>query len=68
MNEIVLKNKLKEYRQAKNLSQQELANTVGTSRQTIIAIEKNTFCPTARLAFLLCTALDVKFEQLFYME
>ena len=67
MNEIVLKNNLKELRQQKGLSQIELASLVGTSRQTIIAIEKNIFCPTAKLAFLLCTALDVKFEQLFYM-
>lgn len=68
MNEINLKNKLKEYRISKNLSQEALAQMVGTSRQTIIAIEKNIFCPTAKLAFLLCTALDTKFEDLFYVE
>ncbi|MBQ6892655.1 MAG: helix-turn-helix transcriptional regulator [Clostridia bacterium] len=65
-NDIVLHNKLKEYRQAKKLSQDELAKTVGTTRQTIIAIEKNQFNPSAKLALLLCIALDVQFEELFY--
>ena len=65
-NDIVLHNKLKEIRQAKKLSQEELARTVGTTRQTIIAIEKNQFNPSAKLALLLCIALDVKFEELFY--
>ncbi len=65
-NEIILHNKLKEYRQAKKFSQEELAKTVGTTRQTIIAIEKNQFNPSAKLALLLCIALDVKFEELFY--
>ena len=65
-NDIVLHNKLKEYRQAKKLSQDELAKTVGTTRQTIIAIEKNQFNPSAKLALLLCIALDVQFEELCY--
>lgn len=68
MNDLVLKNKLKEYRERKNLSQQKLAEIVGSTRQTIIAIEKGTFSPTAKLAYLLCLALDKKFEELFYFE
>lgn len=68
MNEINLKNNLKDIRIKNNMSQESLAQMVGTSRQTIIAIEKNIFCPTAKLAFLLCTALDVNFEELFYVE
>ncbi|MBQ4556043.1 MAG: helix-turn-helix transcriptional regulator [Clostridia bacterium] len=64
--DIVLHNKLKEYRQAKKLSQDELAKNVGTTRQTIIAIEKNQFNPSAKLALLLCIALDADFEDLFY--
>ena len=63
---IVLKNNLKEARTAKNLSQDELAKVVGTTRQTIIAIEKNQFNPSSKLALLLCIALDKKFEELFY--
>ena len=66
MKELKLQNNIKEIRQKKNLSQQELGNLVGTTRQTIIAIEKGTFNPSAKLALLLCVALDAKFEQLFY--
>ena len=65
-NEITLFNRLKEVRQTKKISQEELAKMVGTTRQTIISIEKNLFNPSAKLALLLCIALDVKFENLFY--
>lgn len=65
-NDIILKNKLKEVRTSKNISQEELANMVGTTRQTIISIEKNLFNPSAKLALLLCVALNMKFEELFY--
>lgn len=64
--ELILKNRLKEVRQSKKVSQEELAKLVGTTRQTIISIEKNIFNPSARLALLLAVALDVKFEELFY--
>ena len=67
-NDLSLKNNLKKYRTEKSLSQEELASLVGTTRQTIIAVEKNQFNPSAKLAYLLCTALDVKFEDLFYFE
>jgi len=66
MNELVLQNKLKEARSKKGLSQEELARKVGTTRQTIISIEKNLFNPSAKLALLLCLALDEKFEDLFF--
>lgn len=65
-NEIILKNRLKEIRTQKKLSQEELALLVGTTRQTIISIEKGVFNPSAKLALLLCIALDEKFENLFY--
>ena len=65
-NELKLKNNLKEFRQKKFLSQSELADKVGTTRQTIFAIEKGEFNPSAKLALLLCLALDVTFEELFY--
>ena len=61
-----LKNRLKEIRSQKKLSQAQLAEMVGTTRQTIIAVEKEIFYPTARLALLLCIALDCKFEDMFY--
>jgi len=65
-NEITLYNRLKEVRQMKKISQEELAKAVGTTRQTIISIEKNLFNPSAKLALLICLALDEKFENIFY--
>ncbi|PWJ71548.1 putative transcriptional regulator [Ruminococcaceae bacterium R-25] len=63
---LVLKNRLKEYRKELNLSQDELAKMVGVSRNTISSIETGQFCPTAKLALVICIALDKKFEDIFY--
>jgi len=63
---LVLKNRLKETRAGKGLSQAELAALVGVSRNTISSIETGQFNPTAKLALVLCIALDRKFEDLFY--
>lgn len=63
---LVLKNRLKEARKEKKLSQAALAKLVGVSRTTISSIETGRFSPTAKLALVLCIALDVKFEDLFY--
>jgi len=65
-NGLILKNKLKETRSEKGLSQQQLADMVGVSRNTISSIETGQFNPTAKLALILCIALDKKFEELFY--
>ena len=65
-NELILRNKLQVIRKQKKLSQEELANMVGTTRQTIISIEKGIFNPSAKLALLLTVALDTKFEDIFY--
>lgn len=65
---LILKNKLKEFRQKHNMTQNELAQLVGTSRNTISSIETGQFCPTAYLAAVLCAALDCKFEDLFQLE
>lgn len=63
---LVLKNKLKEIRAEKGLSQAQLAELVGVSRNTISSIETGQFNPTAKLALVLCIALDKKFEDIFY--
>ena len=65
-NELVLKNNLKEARAKKQISQRELAGMVGVSRNTISSIETGQFNPTAKLALIICIALDKKFEELFY--
>lgn len=66
--QIILKNRLKVARAEKDLSQGELAEMVGASRQTIGAIENGTFNPSAKLAALLCVVLEKKFEELFMLE
>lgn len=69
MNEhLILKNRLKEVRKEKKLSQTELAEMVGVSRNTISSIETGQFNPTAKLALVLCIALYKKFEELFYFD
>lgn len=65
---LILKNRLKVARAEKELSQGDLANIVGVSRQTISSIEINQYCPSAKLALLICIALDKTFEELFYFE
>ena len=63
---LVLHNRLREARSEKRLSQQQLADLVGVSRNTISSIENGQFSPTAKLALILCIALDKTFEELFY--
>ncbi len=64
--QLVLKNNLKQARAEKKLSQAQLAELVGVSRNTISSIETGQFNPTAKLALILCIALDKSFEELFY--
>ena len=64
--QLVLKNRLKEIRTEKNLSQAELAEMVGVSRNTLSSTETGQFSPTAKLALILCIALDKHFEEVFY--
>lgn len=67
MNE--LKNKLKQFRFMNGeLTQQELAEKVSVSRQTIIAIEKGKFNPSMKLALLIARVFEVNVEEIFYLE
>ncbi len=63
---LILHNHLAEARKEKGLSQAELAKMVGVSRNTISSIETGQFNPTAKLALVICIALEKKFEELFY--
>ena len=63
---LTLRNRLKEARGEAGLSQAQLAQLVGVSRNTISSIETGQFNPTAKLALILCIALDKKFEELFF--
>ena len=67
-NELILKNHLKKCRQEKVFSQSQLASLIGVSRNTISSIETGQFNPTAKLAIIICIALDKKFEDIFYIE
>ncbi|MSS59375.1 helix-turn-helix transcriptional regulator [Erysipelotrichaceae bacterium Oil+RF-744-GAM-WT-6] len=58
--------RLKSVRTEKNLSQQQLADLVGVSRQTINAIEQGDYNPTIRLCISICKALDKTLDDLFW--
>jgi len=63
-----LKNRLRVARAEGNLSQGELAELVGVTRQTISSIETGQYCPSALLALRLAVSLGKRFEDLFYLE
>lgn len=58
--------KMKSARAAKDLSQQELADLCGVTRQTINAIEKGDYNPTIKLCISICKALDKTLDDLFW--
>ena len=60
--------KLKAARAGKDMSQQQLADAVGVSRQTINAIEKGDYNPTITLCVAICRALDRTLDELFWPE
>ena len=62
---MMLKNNLKEVRQKKGLTQEELGNSVDVSRQTIISIEGYRYKPTLELAMKISKKLNLKIEKLF---
>jgi len=63
-----VRNCLKEIRLQKTLTQEALADKVGVTRQTIIAIEKAKFVPSVKLALEIASALEVALENLFWLE
>lgn len=63
-----LRNRLRELRAANRWTQQDLADRVDVSRQTIIAIEKGQYNPTAVLAIKLAAAFERPFAEVFWLE
>lgn len=61
-------NKVKELRENKNLTQQQLGEIVGVSRQSIVAIEKGKYDPTVWLAYDLACFFGCTIEELFDFE
>jgi putative transcriptional regulator len=68
MEKVQLGNRLKVARAEKNLSQEELANMVGVTRQTISSIETRQYTPSALLAFVIAKKLEKTVEELFFLE
>ncbi len=64
----VLKNRLKDHRAARNLTQADLAVMAQVSRKTINTIENGVFVPSTLLALRLAQVLETKVEDLFYLE
>ncbi len=63
-----MKNALKDLRKDKGWSQQDLAEQLGVSRQSIIAIEKEKFDPSLDLAFKIARLFGAPLETLFFPE
>ncbi|MBR1483833.1 MAG: helix-turn-helix transcriptional regulator [Ruminococcus sp.] len=60
-----MKNKIKELRKTKGLRQEDLAATLGVTRQTIIAIENDKYDPTLELAMKLSAFFGVTVNDIF---
>ncbi len=60
-----LKNKVKDFRNELGLTQEDLAEKISVTRQTIISIEKGVYAPSVTLAILLCKTLKKEVEQVF---
>ena len=63
-----MKNRIKELRKAHNYRQEDLAQALGVSRQTVIAIENNKYNPTLELAMKMARYLNTTVEMLFELE
>lgn len=63
-----MKNKIKVFRAIHELTQQELAERVQVSRQTINALEKNRYTPSLELAFRIARLFDTSIEEVFQYE
>lgn len=61
-------NKIKVYRAMRNMTQEELADRVGVTRQTIIAIEKNKYVPSLELAFRIARVFGETIENVFQYQ
>jgi len=63
-----MKNRIKVERAEKDITQQQLAEAVGVSRQTIVAIEKNRFLPSTPLALQIARYFSKPVESIFILE
>lgn len=61
-------NNVTEYRKRANMTQQELADHVSVSRQTIISIEKGNYTPSVLLALKIAKTLSAQVQEIFYID
>lgn len=64
----MITNHIKEYREKRQLTQQELADLVRVSRQTVIAIEKGNYEPSLGLGLKLAKFFNIPVEDLFLLK
>ena len=64
----VIRNQIRELRAARDMTQQELADKVGVTRQTVIAIEQDKYSPSLETAFKVAFELGVKIDQCFQYD
>lgn len=63
-----MKNRIRELRKAMNMTQEELSQKIGVSRQSIIAIESGKYNPSLKLAYHISKVFDLKIEEVFIFE
>jgi putative transcriptional regulator len=63
-----MKNRVRELRKLKGLTQEQLAEVIGVSRQTINAIEKEKFAPSLHTAFKMAQLFDLPIEDFFHFN
>ena len=63
-----IRNNLRELRAARSLTQQELADAIGVTRQTVIAIEGDKYSPSLETAFRIAHVLRVPLDQVFHYD
>ena len=63
-----IRNCIRELRAERNLTQQDLADKVGVTRQTVIAMEQDKYSPSLETAFKVAIALGVSLEQCFQYD
>ena len=63
-----MRNNIKQLRKQAGLRQEDMASQLGVSRQTLIAIENDKYNPTLELAMKIARLLDLKVEDIFFLE
>lgn len=63
-----MKNRLEELRKARGIKQEELANVLEVSRQTISSLEKGRYNPSIQLAFKIAKFFGMQIEEIFIYE